>query len=178
MPLKGLNYMSRFSKRIISFAAAALLAVQCLSASAAGVSAKSAAYESSIELLKNAVNRAGISEKDGAVLWNDGVGDLNFKFNMQSGGSYNLKIVWKPCGSGTDVAIGLLLDGEYPFEGIENTVLKRLWKNASDEPRRDSLGNEFAPEQIETGEFITSLVCDNSGERSVRVCSPALMSKA
>lgn len=44
--------MSRFSKRIISFAAAALLAVQCLSASAAGVSAQSAAYESSIELLK------------------------------------------------------------------------------------------------------------------------------
>lgn len=166
MPLKGLNYMSRFSKRIISFAAAALLAVQCLSASAAGVSAQSAAYESSIELLKNAVYRAGISEKDGAVLWNDGVGDLNFKFNMQSGGSYNLKIVWKPCGSGTDVAIGLLLDGEYPFEGIENTVLKRLWKNASDEPRRDSLGNEFAPEQIETGEFITSLVCDNSGAAS------------
>ena len=79
MPLKGLNYMSRFSKRIISFAAAALLAVQCLSASAAGVSAKSAAYESSIELLKNAIYRAGISEKDGAVLWNDGVGDLNFK---------------------------------------------------------------------------------------------------
>lgn len=75
---------------------------------------------------------------------------------------YNIRIVWKPESSGLDIKASLKINDETPFEDAQKLMLSREWKN-SDKARVDAQGNEYAPEQIETGEYITSLLTDNTG---------------
>ena len=100
--------------------------------------------------------------KNGKIIWN-GEESIEFKVNISEDRLYNLKIVWKPLETGVDLNFGIMLDGKYPFELLEKVTLSRMWKNASKEPRTDAQGNEYAPEQIETGEAIESLICDKTG---------------
>lgn len=88
--------------------------------------------------------------------------NLEFAVPLANAGMYNIKLVWKPKDSGLDIKTGIMINGEYPFEGAQKIVLSREWKNA-DTPRVDAQGNEYAPEQIETGEYITTYLSDNIG---------------
>lgn len=101
--------------------------------------------------------------KDGVLVWNSGNGKITFKAEIPETSLYNLTVVWRPCNTGTDLNMGIMIDGEYPFEAFKETVLPREWKNITNEPRCDSQGNEYAPEQVETGEFITEVLRDNTG---------------
>lgn len=85
-----------------------------------------------------------------------------YDFEVNQSGFYNLKIIWKPQKSGTDIEFGIMIDGKYPFLGMENCELVRLWKNASEEPRKDASGNEYAQEQQETGEEIVTVIRDRT----------------
>ncbi len=100
--------------------------------------------------------------KDGIIDW-DGEGELSFKVNVHSAALYNIKIVWKPQGSGVDPVFGLKIDGETPFSHAAQIELKREWKNISEKPRTDKNGNEYAQEQVETGEYIESVLHDYTG---------------
>ncbi len=102
--------------------------------------------------------------EDGLLIWKDGKGSLTFPVQIASGALYNMEIVWKPLkAGGVNPRFGLKIDGAYPFDGLENLELPREWKNATEAPRTDSQGNEYAQEQIETGEFVTTILSDNSG---------------
>ena len=127
-----------------------------------GISAK--ATESAAVSLENAQSDgAEISVQDGVLKWNGGSGNVSFTVNAPQTALYNLRIVWKPLASGVDVNMGVMLDGKYPFDGSEKAVLTREWKNVSETPRKDSQGNEYAQEQEETGEFLTTVLCDYTG---------------
>jgi len=100
---------------------------------------------------------------DGVVDWADGKGSITFAINIANPALYSLKVVWKPKSPGIDPNIGLMFDGAYPFVGANQLSLKREWKNVSDNPRIDASGNEYAQEQIETGEYITTVLQDFGG---------------
>lgn len=104
-----------------------------------------------------------VEVRDGILSWKDGKGNLNFAFQAQSEGLFYLKMIWKPIGSGLDVSLGVKVDGVFPFEEAEEIILKRVWKNKSEEPRTDGAGNEYAQEQVETEDFIEEILHDNTG---------------
>lgn len=100
---------------------------------------------------------------DGVIDWSDGKGGIIFDAQITNSALYSLKIVWKPKTAGVDPKFGVKIDGEYPFSDAEQIQLKREWKNISEAPRKDSSGNEYAQEQTETGEYITSVLQDYTG---------------
>ena len=93
----------------------------------------------------------------------DGSGSIIFNADITDSALYNIKLVWKPKESGIDPVLGIMIDGEFPFEGADQLELKRLWKNISESPRVDASGNEYAQEQVETGEYIVSVLQNYSG---------------
>lgn len=100
---------------------------------------------------------------DGAVDWNNGDGSVIWTFNVDQAGLYNLRIDWVAMGSGVNPNFGVLIDGQYLFEGSDEVVLPRIWKNATDEPRSDAQGNEYAQEQIEVDNTVTTVLQDKDG---------------
>lgn len=97
------------------------------------------------------------------LLWQDGEGSVTWQFNVAEAGLYNFGISFLPLKSGPDIEYGLKIDGAVPFEGAESLRLTRDWTNATEEPRSDRNGNEIAPEQTETGEFVFRYATDTTG---------------
>ena len=116
----------------------------------------------SVSLKNFTAKEANATLSDGVINWN-GEGNLTFKVNIEKAALYNIKIVWKPKNSGIDPKFTLELDGKVPFSNAEQITIKRDWKNISETPRIDYSGNEYAQEQVETGEYITSVLQDFSG---------------
>lgn len=108
-------------------------------------------------------NGSDVELKGGALFWKDGNGEISFGVSVSKPALYNIEIVWKPIDIGTDFTLGVKLDGAYPFAEAEEIVLKRMWKNATENPRTDAQGNEYAPEQIETGTYIKTVLADTVG---------------
>lgn len=106
---------------------------------------------------------AKVSFNDGAIFWEDGKGQISFSVEVQENALYNLELVWKASGSGVDPQFGLMIDGKYPFSDTKKIILNREWKNATENPRSDAQGNEYAQEQIETDSDIKSLIFDYTG---------------
>lgn len=106
---------------------------------------------------------ANIKTEDGVLVWMDGMGNVTFSFNTAIEGRYNLKMLWQSISSGLDITFGVKIDGEYPFDESSQVVLKRLWKNKENEPRKDALGNEYAQEQVEVGGYIEECLHDITG---------------
>ena len=101
--------------------------------------------------------------EDGAVNWATGEGSATWSFDVPTDARYNLEIVWEAQSSGTDIELGVMIDGGYLFEEAETIILKRIWKNASDEPRTDALGNQYAQEQVEIDGYVESVIRDYEG---------------
>lgn len=96
------------------------------------------------------------------MLWQS-ENELVFNYDIKEADDYEVSIVWKPAESGVNPEISFKVDGEYPFEKAEKIEMLREWKNATATPRKDSIGNEYAAEQVETGEFITTVLRDYTG---------------
>lgn len=128
--------------------------------------------DSNLETAKNSIslslNSYSLSGADATfanniIEWEDGKGTLSFAADIEDSALYNITIVWKPKSSGIDPSVSILLDGEIPFENASKIALKREWKNISEAPRVDASGNEYAQEQVETGEYISTVLQDYAG---------------
>ena len=124
---------------------------------------KYADKEISVSLDKLTTKDTNATLKDGVINWADGKGSITFKLDLPEAAAYNLQIEWMPAESGINPTISVMLNGVYPFEAAKSLELKREWKNATEAPRTDSNGNEYAQEQVETGEFIKSILQDFTG---------------
>lgn len=100
---------------------------------------------------------------DGILNWYDGNGSVSFTVSVPETALYNFKLVWRPKASGVNLNLGIMVDGQYLFEGTHSAVFTRRWKNATEEPRSDAQGNQYSQEQIETGEFIEAFLADTTG---------------
>lgn len=114
------------------------------------------------EIPINLKNSTGAVSEGDNFIWQSN-NELNLEFGVQIAGEYELSVVWKPSESGVNPELSLKIDGKYPFEKAETIEMLREWKNATEKPRQDKIGNEYAAEQVETGEFITTVLRDYTG---------------
>ena len=98
-----------------------------------------------------------------ALYWKNGAGKVTVVFECTQDGPYELRFTYQLPQSGTEPALGILLDGVYPCEEFRSVVLPRAWKNSSEEVHTDDQGNELSPEQIEVTTFITRTLTDHTG---------------
>lgn len=110
-----------------------------------------------------AADGADVTADANALNWKNGDGSVTWTFTVPQTALYNLEFVWEPKASGVDVIMGVKIDGKYQFDGSDEIVLSRLWKNATVEPRKDAQGNEYAQEQAEITGAITTVVRDFEG---------------
>lgn len=108
--------------------------------------------------------------RQNVLMWESGNGSVSWRFEIQNAGFYNLLLVYLPLKSGTNMDYGLLIDGAVPFDGADNLIFTRDWVDAADHPDCDELGNETAPEQIETGEYVTRRATDSTGAAPEPYC--------
>ncbi len=127
-----------------------------------GISNKANA-EVVVPLAAYAADGAEVTANENAITWNKGDGSVTFNFTVPETALYNLEFVWEAKDSGVDIIAGVMIDGKYQFDGSDEIVLSRLWKNASDEHRTDAQGNEYAQEQAEIKGAISTVVRDFEG---------------
>ncbi len=90
-----------------------------------------------------------------------------YGFYVPQDARYNIKLSYLlPEGSGNDLTVKLLLDGELPFTEAESLTLPRMYKDSEDK-RFDSYGNQYSPEQEEAGEFFTKAFSDITGAETL-----------
>ena len=99
--------------------------------------------------LKPAENVGG---KTGTVLeWGegDGLGWVEWTFNVKEAGLYNLGIEYYPLpAKGASIQRDLKIDGKYPFNEARRLEFERNWVDAHP-VERDNQGNDIRPSQVE-----------------------------
>lgn len=101
--------------------------------------------------------------RENVLLWESGKGSVTWTFETAKAGLYNLKMIFLTLKNGNEVEFRLYIDGKLPFQGADAVKLTRDWVNATKEPRVDKEGNEIAPEQVESGEYIERTLTDYTG---------------
>lgn len=101
--------------------------------------------------------------KENVLLWKDGNGSVTWNVYISESGLYNFELTFLPLKSGSDIEFSLMINGVTPFSELETVRFSRDWIDATEEPRIDSKGNEFAPEQCESGNYVYRTATDNEG---------------
>jgi ABC-type glycerol-3-phosphate transport system substrate-binding protein len=101
--------------------------------------------------------------KSNALLWKSGKGMVTWELEITADGLYNFAIIFLPLKDGTDIELGLYLDGKIPFSEAQTLTFTRDWVNATKELRTDTQGNEIAPEQVMNAEYAYRLASDDTG---------------
>ena len=158
---KGLKIMQKKALRLLAGFLAFVTASSLMSAMSLNCDAsETGAVDTEISVNLTNSNNAGF--EDGAFVWQSN-NELKLGFNVETVGEYQLSLVWKPMESGVNPELSLKIDGKYQLENTETVEMLREWKNATKKPRQDKTGNEYAAEQVETGEFITTVLRDYTG---------------
>lgn len=108
------------------------------------------------------IDGTDISKKD-VLVWTTGKGSVTYTFTVPKTALYNFSLTFLPPENGVNVELGLLLDGAHPFYETTSLKFTRDWVNVSNEFREDDKGNQIAPEQKLTGDFVSRLAEDNTG---------------
>lgn len=100
------------------------------------------------------------------LTWKNEDGTVKYGFSSPKTGKYYLKLYYGTIpGSGSDIRLGIKIDGKYPFEAAEEICFKRCFEN-SGEVRSDKSGNQFAPVQEERFGLYDGYAMDPLGRRS------------
>ena len=100
---------------------------------------------------------------ENVLLWGSGK-DISYHVTVEKTGLYTMTLCYLPVGeTGNTVSFCLKLDGESPFTEAQTISLPRAWRDAEEGQRSDAFGNAFTPEQVNTGEFLTRALYDDSG---------------
>lgn len=100
---------------------------------------------------------------DQEVLMTEETGYVEWTFEVEQAGLYNLAIKYYPLeGRGVDIERELWINGERPFDNAQYLKFYRVWGDEGDFIV-DSLGNEIRSKQIEKPEWIYADVKDPLG---------------
>ncbi len=101
--------------------------------------------------------------KKNVIKWDSQEGSVTYQVNVPEDAIYNLSLTYMqlPC-LAKDIQIGVKIDGEYLFDGMEGLFLPRLWTNKG-EVREDDKGDQIAPEQTELSIYTTQPLTDKEG---------------
>lgn len=98
-----------------------------------------------------------------ALKWTNGEGTVTYTVNVPTTGLYSLRFFYEGIKNRSNpISLGVKIDGEYHFSGIDTIELPRVWQDAG-EVRADGVGNEFSAEQVETVMFTDYYATDKSG---------------
>ena len=90
-------------------------------------------------------------------------GYIEYEFYVEEAGLYNISLDYFPVqGRGSDIVMGLKVNGEYPFDGVEYLNFPRIWVDGGD-IRVDKQGNEISTPQVEAPQWQTVNVSDSLG---------------
>lgn len=98
-----------------------------------------------------------------AVLWEKGEGSAVWQFTVNENAYYNLLLNYSSVETGVNYGFSLSVDGKSPFEEANDLVFTRMWVNAQDEFKTDSLGNQLTPEQKEAEGYVSALAKSSTG---------------
>lgn len=106
---------------------------------------------------------AGYKGENDVLQWTGETGTVGWDFDVREKGIYHLALEYipLPC-KGMSIEFGVKIDGRYPYDDFMSVRFPRMWKNASD-IRKDSLGNELVPGQVEMPEWATADFLDTQG---------------
>lgn len=110
------------------------------------------------------VDGDGKKETVGVFNLNNPGAQITWKVPVTKAGWYTVSFTYagvKRQGSGSDMELGLMINGEYPYYEAQRFVLPRTWVDAG--PVRESNGNQFAPEQEERFEYKKVAMRDVNG---------------
>lgn len=86
-----------------------------------------------------------------------------YDINIYQSGMYNFSVTYCPDNKkSSDIKIGIMIDGNYPFSEAEYIDLPRFYTDDGDY-RTDEYGNQYAASQKEIFDFTTVSVYDESG---------------
>lgn len=88
--------------------------------------------------------------------------ELNFDVYCEEAAIYRLAFCYRGLEK-QETEIAVLIDEEYPFVEAESIKLPTYWTDDGI-PRVDADGNEFAPKQQISEEYVSGCACDNSGK--------------
>ncbi len=101
--------------------------------------------------------------KQGEVAVTDESGFVEYSFDVQESGLYNINLDYYPLeGKGSDILRILKINGHIPFEEARELVFKRVYTDET-EIQRDERDNDIRPSQIENPFWINVDVRDSMG---------------
>lgn len=100
---------------------------------------------------------------ENVLYWESGKGTVSWDFNIPGNSGYNLLVKFRPLKTQANVKFCIKIDGELPFEDFAEVEFSSNWKNSGDTVRKDSNGNEIAPEQTLADGFFEGFALDNTG---------------
>ena len=98
------------------------------------------------------------------VSWLDSEGSVSWTFNVSKAGLYNMEMVYYPvAGKNTTIEMGIMVDGEYPFDEVKLTELDRYWKSKTAIEYDALKKNQKRPPQEEYDCWVTYPIKDKDG---------------
>lgn len=91
---------------------------------------------------------------------------LTFEVSVEKEGMYNFGLSYKAADSlMPEFELSMQIDGAYPFESAKELVFPRMWKDDGDVVK-DGFGNQYAPAQVQYGEYYLNYAADNKTENN------------
>ncbi len=116
-----------------------------------------------VSAIGSEVEKIDYKGKSQAVLWKNESGKLEWKVTVPETGYYRLGLEYFPLiEKENDIEIAVWVNGAIPFTQASSIILPRIWKNDG-EVRKDVLGNEISPVQVQEGMWTTEWVKDTDG---------------
>lgn len=112
-----------------------------------------------------AIDNASFSvENDGtSVYWDGNNGSLSWKLDIPDDALYTLRMSYAFPDNSVDLKLSVRIDSEVPYEEAEQLYFPKKWTDTSETVRTDNNGNELAPEQVLSKEYITNDAADDTG---------------
>ena len=112
--------------------------------------------------------RNGFEGKKGPVLyWEEGYDSFTWSFEIGKEGLYEMEMEYYALpDTGSMIQRAVSIDGAVPFDEANNISFQRAWKDAG-EPRKNNIGDEVWPKQIEDFAWRSAAFDDNQGYYSL-----------
>mgnify|MGYP000874514632 FL=1 len=101
--------------------------------------------------------------RDNVLRWSNDTGEVTFKFNVKTEGLYKLEINYFPIsGRANEIELGILLDGEAPYDQVAQIQIDRLFKDAT-EITTDKKDNQSRPQVVAYDAWMSYSIKDKDG---------------
>ncbi|TLS50989.1 extracellular solute-binding protein [Paenibacillus antri] len=101
---------------------------------------------------------------DGEAVVTDETGSVTWRFQVEEEGLYHIGVRYFPVeGKSSAIERMVLINGALPFQGADSLILDRVWKDESQETKRDNRDNDLRPGQEEFRSWRETVLKDSNG---------------